>query len=218
MGAKKRKPERDRSRIWSEVVASTSCGDPGFTILPFTVHKRLCFKERVNISTSEVEEEDHQGVDGWKKFRLTKAPSTLLDEAFKHHSTLNPVCTHTSINKSKSLQRELRLRPRQVEVWFEIRRASSAPSTPEEGRGKVADPLKQHCVGLKGLAKSSIATEHIPPLLEENGKIEVLRINCSAKTPVAKEDIGKFYTYHSYEKKEDYYLCYWIRKYSIKIT
>ncbi|KAI3825025.1 hypothetical protein L1987_06500 [Smallanthus sonchifolius] len=100
---------------------------------------------------------------------------------------------------------------------FESWPSGSAPSAPEEGRGKVADLLKQHSVSLKGLAKSSIATEHIPPLLEENGKIEVWRINCSAKTPVPKEDIGKFYTYHSYEKKEDYYLCYWIDKYSVKM-
>ena len=33
--------------------------------------------------------------------------------------------------------------------------------------------LKQQGVGLKGLAKSSTATEEVPPLLEENGKIEV---------------------------------------------
>ncbi|KAJ9548190.1 hypothetical protein OSB04_020733 [Centaurea solstitialis] len=103
--------------------------------------------------------------------------------------------------------------------------SGSAPSAPEEGRGKVAALLKQQGVGLKGLAKSSTATEEVPPLLEENGKIEVWRINGSAKTPVAKEDIGKFYsgdcyivlyTYHSSEKKEDYYLCCWIGKDSIE--
>ncbi|KAJ0921211.1 putative villin headpiece, villin/Gelsolin, ADF-H/Gelsolin-like domain superfamily [Helianthus annuus] len=103
--------------------------------------------------------------------------------------------------------------------------SGSAPSAPEEGRGKVAALLKQQGVGLKGLAKASTAVEEVPPLLEENGKIEVWRINGSAKTPVAKEDIGKFYsgdcyivlyTYHSNEKKEDYYLCCWIGKDSIE--
>lgn len=87
--------------------------------------------------------------------------------------------------------------------------------------------LKQQGVGLKGLAKSSTATEEVPPLLEENGKIEVWRINGNAKTIVPKEDIGKFYsgdcyivlhTYHSNEKKEDYYLCCWIGKDSIEVT
>ncbi|KAF5804279.1 putative villin headpiece, villin/Gelsolin, ADF-H/Gelsolin-like domain superfamily [Helianthus annuus] len=103
--------------------------------------------------------------------------------------------------------------------------SGSAPSAPEEGRGKVAALLKQQGVGLKGLAKASTAVEEVPPLLEENGKIEVWRINGSAKTPVAKEDVGKFYsgdcyivlyTYHSNEKKEDYYLCCWIGKDSIE--
>ncbi|KAL4571682.1 hypothetical protein LXL04_018445 [Taraxacum kok-saghyz] len=103
--------------------------------------------------------------------------------------------------------------------------SGSAPSAPEESRGKVAALLKQQGVGLKGLAKSSTATEEVPPLLEENGKIEVWRINGSAKTAVPKEDIGKFYsgdcyivlyTYHSNEKKEDYYLCCWIGKDSIE--
>lgn len=103
--------------------------------------------------------------------------------------------------------------------------SGSAPSAPEESRGKVAALLKQQGVGLKGLAKSSTATEEVPPLLEENGKIEVWRINGSAKTTVPKEDIGKFYsgdcyivlyTYHSNEKKEDYYLCCWIGKDSIE--
>ncbi|CAI9263386.1 unnamed protein product [Lactuca saligna] len=84
---------------------------------------------------------------------------------------------------------------------------------------------QQQGVGLKGLAKSSVATEEVPPLLEENGKIEVWRINGNAKTTVPKEDIGKFYsgdcyivlyTYHSNEKKEDYYLCCWIGKDSIE--
>ncbi|KAK9075856.1 hypothetical protein SSX86_004185 [Deinandra increscens subsp. villosa] len=107
---------------------------------------------------------------------------------------------------------------------FESWPSGSAPSAPEESRGKVAALLKQQGVGLKGLAKSSTATEEVPPLLEENGKTEVWRINGSAKTPVPKEDIGKFYsgdcyivlyTYHSNEKKEDYYLCCWIGKDSI---
>ncbi|KAL8226074.1 hypothetical protein R6Q57_018631 [Mikania cordata] len=95
---------------------------------------------------------------------------------------------------------------------FESWPSSSAPSAPEESRGKVAALLKQQGVGLKGLAKASTTPEEVSPLLEENGKIEVWQINGSAKTPVAKDDIGKFYsgdcyivlyTYHSNEKKED---------------
>ncbi|XP_057535155.1 villin-3 isoform X2 [Amaranthus tricolor] len=101
---------------------------------------------------------------------------------------------------------------------------SAAPST-EEGKGKVAAFLKQQGVGVKGTNKSAPVNEDVPPLLEANGKIEVWRINGSAKTPVPKEDIGKFYsgdcyiilyTYHSGEKKEDYYMCWWIGKDSIE--
>ncbi|KAK9049359.1 hypothetical protein SSX86_031672, partial [Deinandra increscens subsp. villosa] len=61
----------------------------------------------------------------------------------------------------------------------------------------------------------------VPPLLEAKGKLEVWSIDGGAKNPVAKEDIGKFYSgdcyivlysYHSREKKEDFYLVYWIGK------
>ncbi|XP_023538892.1 villin-3-like isoform X2 [Cucurbita pepo subsp. pepo] len=95
----------------------------------------------------------------------------------------------------------------------------------EEGRGKVAALLKQQGLGLKGLTKSAPVNEEVPPLLEGGGKMEVWRINGSAKTPLLVEDIGKFYsgdcyiilyTYHSGERKEDYFLCSWFGKDSIE--
>ncbi|XP_073156357.1 homeobox-leucine zipper protein HAT22-like [Henckelia pumila] len=51
-----------------------------------------------------------------KKLRLTKLQSALLEESFNIHTTLNPKQKH-------DLARELKLRPRQVEVWFQNRRA-----------------------------------------------------------------------------------------------
>lgn len=57
-------------------------------------------------------------------------------------------------------------------------------------------------------------------------KFKVWRINGSAKTSLPKEDIGKFYsgdcyivlyTYHSGERKEDYFLCCWFGKESIEV-
>lgn len=103
--------------------------------------------------------------------------------------------------------------------------AGSAAPTTEEGRGKVAAFLKQQGLGVKGTNKTAPVNEDVPPLLEAGGKIEMWRINGNAKTPVPKEDIGKFYsgdcyiilyTYHSGEKKEDYYLCWWIGKDSVE--
>ncbi|KAJ7972210.1 villin 2 [Quillaja saponaria] len=103
--------------------------------------------------------------------------------------------------------------------------SGSATPGAEEGRGKVAALLKQQGVGLKGVTKTSTVNEEIPPLLERGGKMEVWRINGSAKIPLPKEDIGKFYsgdcyiifyTYHSGDRKEDYFLCCWFGKASIE--
>ncbi|XP_016480425.1 homeobox-leucine zipper protein HAT22 [Nicotiana tabacum] len=56
------------------------------------------------------------GSNGRKKLRLTKVQSALLEESFKQHSTLNP-------KQKQHLARKLNVRPRQVEVWFQNRRA-----------------------------------------------------------------------------------------------
>uniref|UniRef100_A0A2P2MLP8 Gelsolin-like domain-containing protein n=1 Tax=Rhizophora mucronata TaxID=61149 RepID=A0A2P2MLP8_RHIMU len=103
--------------------------------------------------------------------------------------------------------------------------AGAAAPGAEEGRGKVAALLKQQGVGVKGMTKTAPVNEEIPPLLEGGGKMEVWCINGSAKTPLPKEDIGKFYsgdcyiilyTYHAGDRKEDYFLCCWIGKDSIE--
>lgn len=52
-----------------------------------------------------------------KKLRLTKEQSALLEDSFKQHSTLNPQ------KQKQALADRLNLRPRQVEVWFQNRRA-----------------------------------------------------------------------------------------------
>uniref|UniRef100_A0A0A9D819 HAT22 n=1 Tax=Arundo donax TaxID=35708 RepID=A0A0A9D819_ARUDO len=51
-----------------------------------------------------------------KKLRLTKEQSALLEDRFKEHSTLSP-------KQKVALAKQLNLRPRQVEVWFQNRRA-----------------------------------------------------------------------------------------------
>ncbi|GMJ12023.1 homeobox from Arabidopsis thaliana [Hibiscus trionum] len=51
-----------------------------------------------------------------KKLRLSKQQSASLEECFKQHNTLNP-------KQKLALAKQLNLRPRQVEVWFQNRRA-----------------------------------------------------------------------------------------------
>ncbi|KAF7819033.1 villin-3-like isoform X1 [Senna tora] len=96
----------------------------------------------------------------------------------------------------------------------------------EEGRGKVAALVKQQGMGVKGMSKNTAVIEEIPPLLEGGGKMEVWLIDGGNKSPLPKEDIGKFYsgdcyivlyTYHAGgERKEDYFLCCWFGKDSIE--
>ncbi|KAL8140819.1 hypothetical protein V2J09_006840 [Rumex salicifolius] len=103
--------------------------------------------------------------------------------------------------------------------------AGSAIPGADEGRGKVAALLKQKGAGVKCATKGAPVNEEVPPLLVAGGKIEVWRVDGSAKISVPKEDIGKFYSgdcyiilysYHSGDKKDDYYLCWWIGKDSIE--
>ncbi|XP_014495582.1 homeobox-leucine zipper protein HAT14 [Vigna radiata var. radiata] len=60
-------------------------------------------------------EEDENGSTR-KKLRLSKTQSAFLEDSFKEHTTLNP-------KQKLVLAKELNLRPRQVEVWFQNRRA-----------------------------------------------------------------------------------------------
>ncbi|CAL9076494.1 unnamed protein product [Musa acuminata var. zebrina] len=60
------------------------------------------------------DEEDGDG--SRKKLRLSKDQSAILEESFKEHNTLNP-------KQKLALAKQLNLRPRQVEVWFQNRRA-----------------------------------------------------------------------------------------------
>ncbi|XP_039055361.1 homeobox-leucine zipper protein HAT22-like isoform X2 [Hibiscus syriacus] len=60
-------------------------------------------------------DEDDEGSHR-KKLGLRKRQSAILEDSFKEHSTLNP-------KKKQALADQLNLRPRQVEVWFQNRRA-----------------------------------------------------------------------------------------------
>ncbi|XP_071698579.1 homeobox-leucine zipper protein HAT4-like [Rutidosis leptorrhynchoides] len=60
--------------------------------------------------------DEEDGEISRKKLRLSKHQSAVLEESFNDHSTLNP-------KQKQALAKKLGLRPRQVEVWFQNRRA-----------------------------------------------------------------------------------------------
>ncbi|XP_057488923.1 homeobox-leucine zipper protein HOX11-like [Actinidia eriantha] len=62
------------------------------------------------------DEEENIGLMNRKKLRLSKEQSAFLEDSFKENSTLNP-------KQKLGLAKQLNLRPRQVEVWFQNRRA-----------------------------------------------------------------------------------------------
>ncbi|WVZ11438.1 hypothetical protein V8G54_015968 [Vigna mungo] len=77
--------------------------------------------EAINLNHDKVESTDSDNSNYnngcRKKLRLSKDQSSMLENSFKLHSTLNPV-------QKQALADQLNLKTRQVEVWFQNRRAS----------------------------------------------------------------------------------------------
>ncbi|KAK4488548.1 hypothetical protein RD792_004312 [Penstemon davidsonii] len=67
-------------------------------------------------SSLEIDDDDGGDAATRKKLRLSKEQATVLEQTFKSHNTLNP-------KQKLALAKQLNLRPRQVEVWFQNRRA-----------------------------------------------------------------------------------------------
>ncbi|KAL3516597.1 hypothetical protein ACH5RR_023499 [Cinchona calisaya] len=67
-------------------------------------------------ASSRASDDDENALNARKKLRLSKEQSAYLEESFKEHNTLNP-------KQKLALAKQLNLRPRQVEVWFQNRRA-----------------------------------------------------------------------------------------------
>ncbi|KAJ7567335.1 hypothetical protein O6H91_02G142900 [Diphasiastrum complanatum] len=68
------------------------------------------------VISSRAGSDEEEGGNSRKKLRLSKEQSALLEESFKEQSTLNP-------KQKNALAKQLSLTPRQVEVWFQNRRA-----------------------------------------------------------------------------------------------
>ncbi|KAI5579857.1 hypothetical protein BDE02_08G116900 [Populus trichocarpa] len=105
---------------------------PGFSSSPPCPSSEVCAVKDLDINQlpsgtgeeewitagMEDEEESTNGGPPRKKLRLSKEQSRLLEESFRQHHTLNP-------RQKEALALQLKLRPRQVEVWFQNRRARS---------------------------------------------------------------------------------------------
>ncbi|KAK4769724.1 hypothetical protein SAY87_030256 [Trapa incisa] len=72
--------------------------------------------EAERTSSRGVSDEEDGPENSRKKLRLSKDQSAVLEESFREHHTLNP-------KQKQALAKQLGLRPRQVEVWFQNRRA-----------------------------------------------------------------------------------------------
>ncbi|CAL5030688.1 unnamed protein product [Urochloa decumbens] len=88
-----------------------------FLEMPLLPAKRSEIAAEEGLRGGSDEEDGGCGIDGSrKKLRLSKDQSAVLEDSFREHPTLNP-------RQKAALAQQLGLRPRQVEVWFQNRRA-----------------------------------------------------------------------------------------------
>ncbi|MCE3052400.1 hypothetical protein HAX54_052525 [Datura stramonium] len=111
----------DVNRMPADAEEEAGVSSPNSTISSVSGNKRS--ERETNCEENEMERASSRGIsdeeDGEtcrKKLRLTKEQSAILEDSFKQHHTLNP-------KQKLALAKRLGLRPRQVEVWFQNRRA-----------------------------------------------------------------------------------------------
>ncbi|XP_057427846.1 homeobox-leucine zipper protein HOX11-like isoform X2 [Lotus japonicus] len=98
----------------------TSLSSPNSAVSPFQVD--FSFRNGNaeyggrNEGEAERASDDDENGSTRKKLRLSKEQSAFLEESFKEQTTLTP-------KQKLELAKQLNLRPRQVEVWFQNRRA-----------------------------------------------------------------------------------------------
>ncbi|KAG8372349.1 hypothetical protein BUALT_Bualt12G0056800 [Buddleja alternifolia] len=118
LGLSKYVPKRDNQRknkrvIFLDLSIPPQSSDRGIADSGFSNEKQ----GSKNNSFCNGDDESNYSKDfSRKKLRLTGDQTTLLEDSFKQHSTLNTA-------QKQALAERLNLKPRQVEVWFQNRRA-----------------------------------------------------------------------------------------------
>ncbi|GKV20557.1 hypothetical protein SLEP1_g30658 [Rubroshorea leprosula] len=160
----------------------------------------LCPREgapKVDSSSSRTMEEEEdkkrdcknnsKNISGRKKLRLTKEQSSLLENSFKLHTTLNPA-------KKQALAEQLNLKPRQVEVWFQNRRARTKLKQTEvdcEFLKKCCESLSEENRRLKKELQElrSLKAAAPPPLFIQIPKATTLSMCPSCEKIEGKPDV-----------------------------
>ncbi|XP_006648759.3 homeobox-leucine zipper protein HOX7-like isoform X2 [Oryza brachyantha] len=112
----------------------------------------------------EAADEESGGGGARKKLRLSKEQSSFLEDSFREHSTL-------TLKQKSDLANRLNLRPRQVEVWFQNRRARTKLKQMEVD----CEQLKRYCERL---------TQENRRLQREVAELRVLRTTPSTYPPL----------------------------------
>ncbi|KAH0458743.1 hypothetical protein IEQ34_011557 [Dendrobium chrysotoxum] len=136
--------------------------------------------KNLQMNKSKNKKEDNEDEHGMirKKLRLTNEQSTLLERSFCSHKTL------TSFQKEE-LAKQLGLRPRQVEVWFQNRRARTKLKQTEVD----CELLKRSCDNLTD--ENRRLRRELNELRFYASKVEDMRVCPSCESLMAEEEEKK---------------------------
>ncbi|XP_073010978.1 homeobox-leucine zipper protein HAT14-like [Typha latifolia] len=164
-------------------------------LFPFQVEEG---KEQVQSKSTE--DDDNGGTR--KKLRLNKEQSSLLEDCFRTQHTLSPAQKH-------DIARKLNLKPRQVEVWFQNRRARTKLKQIEvdcEFLRRCCESLTDENRRLKReLTELQSARPGVPAYYVEIQKAAMVSI-CPTCEKAAMDDVKSVKDW-SINPRKDYKLC-----------
>lgn len=120
-------------RVVDDIDDGAALSSPNSAISSF----QMDFCVRNSRKSCDGASDDDESGSTRKKLRLSKEQSAFLEHSFKEHTTLNP-------KQKLALAKQLNLRPRQVEVWFQNRRARTKLKQTEVD----CEYMKRYCESL----------------------------------------------------------------------